>query len=77
MNARNFFSTIPDNLKRNQFGGVIGGPIMKNKLFFFGGYQGTSVRQIAGPHHHLCSYGSHEGRETSASLPQRPAKART
>ena len=29
VNARNFFSTIPDNLKRNQFGGVMGGPIIK------------------------------------------------
>ena len=31
-------------MQQNQFGGVIGGPIKKNKLFFFGGYQGTLVR---------------------------------
>src|SRR5439155_17711621 len=40
-NARDFFAPTRDNLKRNQFGGVIGGPIKKNKLFFFAGYQGT------------------------------------
>ena len=39
-----FFRPARDTLKRNQFGGVIGGPIVKNKLFFFGGYQGTSQR---------------------------------
>jgi hypothetical protein len=34
-----------DGLKRNQFGGTIGGPIKANKVFFFGGYQGTTIRQ--------------------------------
>ena len=43
-NARDFFATSRDTLKRNQYGGVIGGPIVRNKLFFFGGYQGTSLR---------------------------------
>ena len=39
-NARNFFAPQRDSLKRNQFGGTIGGPIIKDKVFFFGGYQG-------------------------------------
>src|SRR4029078_5077834 len=43
-NARNFFSTPRDSLKRNQFGGTLGGPIKKNKLFFFAGYQATTQR---------------------------------
>src|SRR5881397_656461 len=44
-NARNYFATTNSTLKRNQFGGTIGGPILKNNLFFFAGYQGTTTRQ--------------------------------
>ena len=43
-NARNAFATERDPLKRNQFGGTIGGPVLKNKLFFFAGFQETTVR---------------------------------
>ncbi len=43
-NARNAFATTQDTLRRNQFGGTIGGPVRKDKLFFFGGYQGTRER---------------------------------
>ena len=43
-NARPFFAARRDDLKRNQFGGTLGGPIVKNKLFVFGGYQGTRLR---------------------------------
>ena len=44
-NAREADSTSKDQLKRNQYGGTIGGPIVPNKLFFFTGYQGTKIRQ--------------------------------
>jgi hypothetical protein len=44
MDARNFFAPVHDSLKRNQFGGTAGGKIVSDKLFFFGGYQGTRNR---------------------------------
>jgi hypothetical protein len=47
-NARNFFSSTVDPLKRQQYGATLGGPIVRNKLFFFFGYQGTNVRTYTG-----------------------------
>lgn len=48
-NFPNTNGTLPtpthDSLKRNQFGGVLGGPIKKNKIFFFYGFQETTERQ--------------------------------
>ncbi|MGH9659016.1 MAG: carboxypeptidase regulatory-like domain-containing protein, partial [Bryobacteraceae bacterium] len=39
INARNFFSPRNAKLIQNQFGGMIGGPILRNRLFFFGDFE--------------------------------------
>lgn len=39
INATNFYSTSPDVLHQNQFGGTFGGPVLRNKMFAFAGYQ--------------------------------------
>jgi len=51
-NATEYFAAVDPStgnkkrstLKRNQFGGTVGGPIVRNKLFFFGGLQRTTER---------------------------------
>jgi hypothetical protein len=45
LDARNYFSPTRGAFKQNQFGGTFGGPIQKNKVFFFGDYQGTRSTQ--------------------------------
>jgi hypothetical protein len=47
-NANNFFAQGADTLSRNQFGGTLGGPVVRNRLFFFGAYQGTVTRSNPG-----------------------------
>jgi hypothetical protein len=46
MDARDFFAHQADGLKRNQFGASAGGRILRDKLFIFGNWQGTTERQI-------------------------------
>ncbi|MGO8718731.1 MAG: TonB-dependent receptor domain-containing protein [Acidobacteriaceae bacterium] len=39
--SKNWFAQSVSPLNQNQFGGDVGGPILRNKLFYFGSYQGT------------------------------------
>jgi hypothetical protein len=48
LNASNFFSQTQDQLKRNQAGFTLGGPIRKDKLFAFGGFQNLWIRTASG-----------------------------
>jgi Carboxypeptidase regulatory-like domain len=45
LDARNFFSPQRAFFRQNQFGGTVGGPIKKNKVFYFADYQGTRNAQ--------------------------------
>jgi hypothetical protein len=45
MDASGYFALTRPDLSRNQFGGAIGGPIVKNKIFYFGSYEGLRLTE--------------------------------
>ncbi|MFZ3265673.1 MAG: carboxypeptidase regulatory-like domain-containing protein [Terriglobales bacterium] len=45
LNATGFFDTTKAQFNQNQFGGTIGGPIKKDRTFFFGSYEGRRIRE--------------------------------
>jgi hypothetical protein len=45
LDARNFFATSRPEFRRNQFGASVGGPIRKNKTFFFGNFEALRLVQ--------------------------------
>lgn len=45
LDARQFFDSVRPPYHQNQFGFALGGPIQKNKTFFFGDYQGYRIHQ--------------------------------
>ena len=47
--ARPYFASAKSPLKLNQFGGALGGPVIHNKLFFFGNYEGLRLSASGNP----------------------------
>jgi hypothetical protein len=63
----NFANVERPPVKQNQFGGAAGGPIIKNKLFIFGDYQGTRINTSGGVVQNL-GYGQFETIPTQAMV---------
>ncbi|MCC7341594.1 MAG: carboxypeptidase regulatory-like domain-containing protein [Bryobacterales bacterium] len=47
LNARPFFQPTVPQLRQNQYGFSVGGPVIRNKTFFFGSFQGLKIRNSA------------------------------
>ncbi|MGA8868920.1 MAG: carboxypeptidase regulatory-like domain-containing protein, partial [Candidatus Sulfotelmatobacter sp.] len=45
LNAQGYLNTVKPDEKQNQFGGTFGGPIIKDRTFFFASYEGRRIRQ--------------------------------
>ena len=45
LDATGYFALTRPELSRNQFGGAVGGPIIKDKIFYFGAYEGLRLNQ--------------------------------
>ena len=76
--ARNFFNPSPDPqraLRQHQFGGSLGAPIIKNKTFIFGAYEG--IRALVGNSEELPSPSTVPVGDASLSIPDAVASVQS
>lgn len=69
LNAANYFTRTRNILIQNQFGGSAGGPILRNRLFYFGSYEGLRFRGTAAQNQ-VVPTAAERGGDFSALLPQ-------
>ena len=74
--ARNFFSLTKDSLRRNQFGFTFGGPVRRNKVFFFADMESTRQRQGIVFNNIVPGDAQRAGNFNSPIAGQRPAQLR-
>ena len=75
LNTRNFFATTRPPLHRNQFGGSLGAPIIRNKTFYFASYEGTrQVQATTSSGIVVPTALEHQGNFSQSKLPTGPVR---
>ncbi|MDQ2920467.1 MAG: TonB-dependent receptor, partial [Acidobacteriota bacterium] len=73
LDARNFFDKAKPPLRRNQFGGSLGGPIIKNQTFFFADYEAIRRTQGIPSIVNVPSAAARQGQLAAGTVPVHPA----